>query len=234
MWFEIEIMNVLIAKKPSRGSGEKFPCREFFTRVDVTSGSMNILSKNPHVYAKELSPLLIGPAKGVIRFENLWQYTKVYPQLGHWNDRKQCPTKKWEEWKNTGFSRLTSRGKGIRTPPEIFKLKKSTPQWKPLCSWWEGRHLTYIQARKRIYVPEYLKLIRDSRAMKALKKKNNTECLMILDLDAPSLEWYPTGMRVTEETIRKALNDPTYPFGHGYVIAAELVRIDLEKMCNEA
>ena len=208
---------VFLAGKPKRGSSVKFPARKGLLRVDVTSGAGLILQREPErVYAKELSPLLIGDDHP---FENTWQYTKVYPQLGHWKDEK--PTKKWEEWRKSGFKKR-KRGKGVRTPPEVSKLQKDNR--KPLCAWWKGEKLGYIESRKKIYVPEYAKLIRKSRAFAALIGKD----VLVIGIDGPPLDKYPNGFEVTEERLVEALNDPTHPFGHSYVVAAELAGIELK------
>lgn len=211
---------IFVAGKPKRGSSVKFPVQEGCLRVDVTSGAGLILQREPErVLAKELSPLLIGDE---CPFENTWQYSKVYPQLGHWENGK--PTQKWEEWRQSGLKKR-KRGKGVRTPPEVSKQRKADPEdWKPRCAWWNGEELGYIESRKKIYVPEYAKLIRKSRAFAALMGKD----VLIIGIDGPPLDKYPNGFEVTEERLVEALNDPTHPFGHSYVVAAELAGIELK------
>ena len=43
---------------------------------------------------------------------------------------------------------------------------------------------------------------------------------MIIDGDGPPKSIYPQGLELTQETWDQMINDPKYPFGHGYVVAA--------------
>jgi hypothetical protein len=247
---------LVVAKKPGRGSGQSFPERDGFVRVDVTSGSGKVVGKSK---ASSLSPLLVGPAvdwegKSCVRFENLWQYNKVFPQLKHWDAEAQKPTKEWQKWQEKGYKTLKKGGKGLRTPPEVSGLKKkwreansaeypsaaakaeavAKAKWTPSGFWWENECLGYIASRKRAYVPTYAKLLPQIPAFQALVKMLEAgENIMILDLDGPPLDAYPKGMEVSLENIRKMLNAEQNIFGHGYVIAALLANLDLKELCKE-
>jgi hypothetical protein len=92
---------VAVASKPNRGSGEAFPERGGFVRIDVTSASN---AKAGSALVKSLSPLLIGPTKDcdgndVVRFENLYQFRKVFAELKHWDEAANEPSFEWREWK---------------------------------------------------------------------------------------------------------------------------------------
>lgn len=85
-------------------------------------------------------------------------------------------------------------------------------------------------------MPEYLKLIKDTKAMKDMKKRlENGENFLIVDLDGPPLDLFPTGAEVTEEFLREMLNEPKYLFGHGYLVACELAGLGDEMliMCEK-
>ena len=186
------------------------------------------------VFVRELSPLLIGPVNGFVTFENHWQYQKVHEELGHWNPDTKQPTDEWYAWREGGMTRVTRKGKGIRTDPQVSKLKKSSANWKPIGAWWNGELIGLIEARKKIYVPYYLELIRKTNALKEMKHMiDNGDNLMIMDLDGPSLESHPIGIVLCSagyEDIATALNDESRSFGHGWIVAAELAKIDIMSM----
>ncbi len=226
-------MSVIIASKPFRGSKIKYPVKKGYLRVDVTSGSMLKLGD---FYAKNLSPLFLGPieletGEKVNKFENLWQYSKVYKHLNHIDDDGE-PNKKWKLWREKGFNKLKNN-KGIRTPVEVSRLKKlykegKIDNWTPEYSYYNNEKLDYLKSRKEIYIPQYVKLIKNENAFIVLKEKvKNGENIMIMDLDGPSLDIYPEGALVTEEFIKCMLNNIDRPFGHGYIIAAELLDINI-------
>ncbi len=247
---------VVVGQKPTRGAGIEFPSRPGFTRIDVTSGSANEFGSG--VKATLLSPLFLGPVTdcdGEIcnRFENLWQFRKVFPQLKHWDADKNTPTETWMEWRRAGYKQLKN-GKGIRTPQEVSELKKIWSQalaaeynsederatamekakWTPSCLWWNGESLDYIVARKRVYVPIYSNLIQENAAFKAIKALvDKGENVLIMDLDGPPLEICPIGMEATLDNFKRMINDPRYVFGHGYVVAALLAEIDITQLCSE-
>jgi len=246
-------VNVLVAvgqkpgfdRRSDKGQGSvqrTNPRRDGFTNIDVTSGSMNKINNRS---ARVLSPLYLGPVVDsdgdkALRFENYWQYLKVYPQLGHWDQINKKPTDKWIMWKQHGFLLLKGK-KGIRTPPEVSALKRkyneacnatyknkaekdkaiNDAKWVPIGHWFNGKLLGYIEARKQIYVPTYAKLIKKKQVIKDMKKMiTKGDKLMILDLDGPPRKSYPTGLLMTDDNWETMINDEKYPFGHGYVVAA--------------
>ena len=240
--------NVAVGQKPGKGKGVH-PRREGFTNIDVTSGSMNKINGRT---TRVLSPLYLGPVTDAdgdkaIRFENYWQYLKVYPQLGHWDPINEKPTDKWVSWKKHGFTLLRGT-KGIRTPPEVITLKRkykeacnakyktkaerdqaiNNAKWTPIGHWFNNKLIGYIEARKQIYVPTYAKLIKNKKVIKDMQKMiKNENRLMILDLDGPPKKSYPTGILMTNNNWTMMINDEKYPFGHGYVVAALIVKLDI-------
>jgi hypothetical protein len=82
------------------------------TGGQCTSASGVLLGKKK-VPATQLSPLYLGPVsdcdgESAARFENLWQYRKVYEQLGHWDAQSQRPTPEWDRWRRSGYTSLKS------------------------------------------------------------------------------------------------------------------------------
>jgi hypothetical protein len=228
---------VVLAWKPQRGSSNAYPQLDGFTRLDVTSGSNNKLGA---LQLKSLSPLLIGPLSdcdggSVVRFENLWQYRKVYSEFGHWDAAKNQPTDKWRAWQQAGVKRLKN-GKGVRTPPELSTHKKEHgTKPVPIGSWWEGELLGYVASRKRLFVPCYARLLRANTTFKSLKKMVDTgTSVLLLDSDGPLLERFPTGVEVTPESFVAAIEDESCIFGHGFVVAAVLADLDVEALCAAA
>jgi len=231
---------VVVGQRPGRGSSAKYPDLEGFVRIDVSSGSMKNLDGHP---CTEMSPLYLGPVideegNSAIRFENYWQYTKAYPQLGHLDDKGNV-NDTWKKWKLNGFKLLKktkNTAKGIRTPPEVSKLKKdkTIKSWAPSYAVHKGQKYTYIEARKNIYVPIYHDLVTKTKSFQKLKElvDNGTKVILV-EPDGPPLRDYPSGMLANEENLVKMINDPKYPFGHGYVVAAALLEIPIEKYCKK-
>jgi hypothetical protein len=77
--------------------------------------------------------------------------------------------------------------------------------------------LPYIEARKKVYCEIYCTLVQTTEAYKMLKQLYDQGIsLQICEVDVrPGL--------ITEEVLRKELNNPNDSFGHGYVLAACLM-----------
>ena len=144
--------------------------------LDVTSHNSN------KVVAEALSPLWLdggvsSDGDRCKRFENLWQYTKVYSEHIASNGD---PNEKYWQWRKAGFS---NTGKGVRFP---FGKPR-----KPEYAYWmingEWHKLGYLDARKIIYIPEYAKLVSQTEYYKELKKYFDAHPdvkLALVDFDA--------------------------------------------------
>ena len=165
-----------------------------FVEVDTTS-------RGPF---KDLSPFYLGPytwMDGPARmtcqvFENLWQYSKVYPQ----HTSNNHPTLEYYAWRDKGFaSRRAERypmGKGV----------------KPLYSLWNGKRLDYVTARKVIYIPIYAELVLKTDSYRKLYNW----VLQGYDIALRDFDGYDhvsQGM-----TLRDVMNTPKRSMGHGFVI----------------
>jgi len=218
----------------SKRRGVEQPVRLGCVRIDVTSGSGKKLGEHK---ATTLSPLYLpGPPvkKGAraITFENDWQFRKAYPQLKHVDAKTNKPTPTYWKWRTEGFQKL-KKDKGIRTPTQVsaFRSKQRkaglSDECKPAYSLTDdGRQLDYVAARKELYAPVYAQLIKDLPFVAEMQKLLDAgKDLLLIDLDGPDLEEYPSGQLIDEDVLRSAINDTRKgrKFGHGYVVAAVLL-----------
>lgn len=163
--------------------------------IDVTSRSKT--------WSRGLSPFLLGPVElydgySSKNMENAWQYCKVYTQH---IDVYGYPTDAYFEWAYEGWNKQSAdrypMGKGI----------------KPQYSYWAGKRLTYVEARKQIYIPLYATAVRDTKAFAQLKAHYETFGeVHLLDFDIYRHDIYGV-------TLKEAANDPNKKFGHGFVLA---------------
>lgn len=84
---------------------------------------------------------------------------------------------------------------------------------RPLYSWWDGKKLGYIEARKRIYVPLYAEAVVRTSGWKRLSALYDTEPLLVLR-DFDGYDHAPLGM-----SLQNVLRDPTRKMGHAFVLA---------------
>lgn len=171
--------------------------------IDVTSRS-----KSP------LSPFLIGgthaadnsSSRGGVwfnNFENMWQYSKVYRTLGHVQE-DGMPSEDWRTWMELGAAKTEA----VRYPAGRGA--------KPEYLFWQGRKLSYLTARKLVYIPKYLGCIRENSEAydalggmyKILKKEGK---LILRDFDC-----YPVQGAYDWQAM---LDNPYRKFGHGLVLA---------------
>lgn len=168
-------------------------------RVFVTSGSQD--------GNRTLSPFLLGPVPvGTTlcwsqNVENAWQFSKVYPE----HDAGGYPTKEWFTWAQAGWN---------------ANWAKRYPMGKgavPAYTWWGGKALDYIEARKHVYVPVYAAAVRkyQPKALFRLGTLADRGDLTIVDYDAYN-------HHDLEMSLDDVLNDPTRKMGHGFVLAMML------------
>jgi hypothetical protein len=157
-------------------------------------------------WGKGLSPFYLGPcelyqgytAKNV---ENAWQFSKVYPAHA---DINGDPTEKYWAWARQGWAdSWASRypmGKGA----------------VPLYSYWDGRKLSYVEARKTIYIPLYSRAVRNTELFSKLR-----ECVKTYDhvylWDFDGYDYGRLGI-----TLEQVKNDSKRKMGHAFVLAMML------------
>ena len=166
---------------------------------------VNTTSKSLTDWQVELSPFYLGPCTtpdgaSAKRFENLWQFSKVYPQHV---DAAGEPNQSWLDWRAQGFA----DDRAHRYPMGKGK--------KPLYSWWGGQKLGYIDARKSIYVPFYAQLVTATAAYQKLLTMRDSQPIALFDFDAYDY----VGLGIPFDV---ALNNPKRILGHGMVLCALL------------
>lgn len=202
----------------------------------------------------ELSPYLLTNSRGFI-MENIWQFSKVYEKVKY---SKQIysqwdRTVIWEHPEETHVDEdgdltleyLEWRRKGYRNKYPVRYPVGIKDRHKCLYSYWRKEKLDLIEARKKIYLPIYKKLVKRQpkfhKLLDMLKKGIN---LLIIEVDGPhqeSLEYYKSKYNVNDnfiendtilanyENLQIMLNDKKHSFGHGYCLAIAL----LEEISDE-
>ena len=158
-------------------------------------------------FAKGLSPFFLGPVKmywnvTAKNVENAWQFSKVYE---HHVSKTGVPTDDWAKWAIKGFNDSYAH----RYPAGKGK--------KPAFSYWDGKLLGYIDARKQIYCPLYTQAVLVSPAYKQLVEtfelaEQEGDDLWLWDFDG--YDHVKRGMSLEE-----VLNEPKYKMGHAFVLA---------------
>lgn len=164
---------------------------------------------------KTLSPFFLGPYRWnegswvdglpvemrALNVENLWQFSKVYPQHIDLNGNINH---EYFGWRNRGFSNY----KAVRYP-----MGKGA---KPVFSYWHGETLDYITARKAIYIPAYASLVIKTKAYAQLYDwVTQGHDLVLRDFDGYDY-------RKMEMTLADVVNNPNRAMGHAFVLAGLL------------
>ena len=161
-------------------------------------------------WERGLSPFVLGPVElwggyKARNVENAWQYSKVYPKhVGRDGDPSNTPPNDWYQWAYQGW--LNQRA--VRYP-----MGKGAV---PLYSWWGGRKLDYIEARKRIYCPLYAGAVESTNAWRRLQTLYEKHGRITL-WDFDGYDHRKLGM-----SFRDVLNCETRKMGHAFVLAMML------------
>lgn len=151
---------------------------------------------------RELSPFVLGPINipgaRAENFENLWQFSKVYRGQVDSNGE---PTLWWFDWRAKGFADKHAHR---------YPMGKGTV---PMYSWWNGEHLGYIEARKKIYAPVYAEHVRMTVSWGDLAGLYG-ECGEITLRDYDAYDHIEMGM-----SLINVINNPNRKMGHAFVLA---------------
>lgn len=173
-----------------------------------------------------LSPFHLGPCRTpdgtmFLNMENLWQYSKVYEDhIVNSNDIFHGEiSREWYEWH--------LKGAGSK---QAHRYPMGKGQ-KALFSKWGDLRLSYVSARKQIYVPEYAKLVINQPKFKRLLKEYKKGAkIVVRDYDTYDiLRAYPNARSPWLE----AINNPNAKFGHSFVIALALLFHDRPLWYNQ-
>jgi hypothetical protein len=195
---------VYIASMNMRGEWAE-PIQKNSQKLNVTS-AQGKANKN----RRDFSPMteILGGYKGYWNFESYWQAGKVF------EDIPIEKTKKW--WLSLKEPRRrypNSKGKKV-----LFAMFDNNNN--PL-------KMDYVTSRQLVYAPEYYELIKDREMTlhwKSVLEKGQD--ITIYDFDGPRT---PTGaphcLELTKELLIEKINDPQFPFGHGYIVGATIMGI---------
>lgn len=167
-------------------------------------------------FGKAFSPFFLGPINATLPngeeveckiFENYWQFSKTFAyHIGPDGN----PSDLYLKWAKAGFL----NPQGVRYP-----MGKGA---KPEYSYFKGKKLGYVDARKQIYVPYYMELVYRTPEWNALVErytelKVKGKDLILIDFDG--YDHYELGM-----TLKDVLNNPNRSMGHAFVLAAMLMK----------
>lgn len=99
--------------------------------------------------------------------------------------------------------------------------------------------LGYIDSRKKVYVPEYTKLVEPTPSFRSLRRlvrdgDPGSRPVVIEDFDGPrAADGSPLCLEVTLALLYEKINDSRFPFGHGYCIAAALLGIPVSAFAGD-
>ena len=176
-------------------AGPKTPEKQGIPLIDTTSRSKT--------WSRGLSPFKLGPVNLYVPYkaknvENAWQFSKVY--LEHINDNGD-PSDEYFKWALTGWNDY----KAHRYPMG----KGAIPEY----SWWDGKRLSYLEARKQIYIPLYSKAVLKSPVWPTLVKVyQENEHICLWDFDG--YDYHNLNM-----SLKDVINDPYKKMGHAFVLA---------------
>lgn len=173
---------------------------------DDNSKIIDTTSRSKIAWSRGLSPFYLGPVDlydGYVsqNVENSWQYSKVYSEFA---DENGNPISKYFEWAQAGWNNKIA----VRYPMGRKAM--------PLYSLWNGERLSYVEARKKIYIPLYSNAVKNTKAYNKLEQIYKSEkdiwlsCFDAYNL-TPSVGLYDT-----------LINNSKIKFGHGYVLAMML------------
>lgn len=186
----MENKNVVIVKchpRPLKYSNRFFTdqCPDIEERVVI-----NVTSRNPDKsFVRQLSPFYVGPVFGpdgahAPNLEVFWQIGKVFPH----HDDGGKPSSDYFEYREKMYGApLGSIPKPVMRHPyrEFGYDADDMSYW----AYWNAEKklyepLSYLQARKRVYVPEYAKLVADTPALAYMKDLlDRGKKIALLDFD---------------------------------------------------
>jgi len=141
-----------------------------------------------------------------INVENAWQASKVYSEFV---DENGDPKPEYFKW-----------AKDIWTSKFAFRYPMGKGRI-PLYSYWDGEKLSYIEARKKIYIPIYSRAVIKTNSFKILKEllAKESRDIYLIDFDGYN------HVRI-KKTMEQVINDPYKKMGHAFVLYDLLVKED--------
>jgi hypothetical protein len=159
-------------------------------------------------FGRNLSPMLLGPIETPFgtskNFENFWQFSKVYPIHLDNGTFDGNILSSYFEWRNKGFN---------------YKFAHRYPMGKgaiPLFSLLGEKKLSYIDARKEIYLKYYKENIIKTHAYQELLNKYKESIEKNVDLVLIDFDAYDH--RNLGYDYNNVINDPRRKMGHAFVL----------------
>ena len=186
----MENKNVVIVKRHPRAihytnSFYTNQCPDLEERIiiDVTSRNRD------QSFARQLSPFFIGPVTGpdgatAANLEVFWQVGKVFPH----HDSNGRPSEEYFNYRNEMYGKQQGEipKPVMRHPYREFGYEADDMLY---WAWWDketGKYerLSYLEGRKKVYVPEYAKLVANTPALKEMKRLlDEGKKIALLDFD---------------------------------------------------
>jgi hypothetical protein len=164
--------------------------------INTTSRSLN--------WSKGLSPFFVKPiGYNCHNVENFWQYSKLYSEYA---DIDGNPTDEFFEWQKNGFSK---------------KYADRYPMGKgriPLCSYFNDKKYSYLEARKNIYMPIYAAGVIQTPAYEKLYDESKEhDDIYLLDFDGYN-------HNKLNMSLNDVVNNEKKKMGHAFVLKFLLVK----------
>ena len=202
-----QFRRVFIAAKNMRGTWATPPTPNA-VKIDVTSAQAK-------TYANRLA---FSPMSGVPyidehegefpNFEAYWQSMKLITNVNH------GAAKNW--WK--AITKPKRRHPKMKKNAVLCCVHKRMP----------GERLQYVDSRKRIYVPDYERMVIDSDRIAQLRELRSTAGppIVVYDFDGPrAFDGTPICVELNIALLKEKIADISFPFGHGYIVAALISEI---------
>lgn len=186
----MENKNIVIVKHHPRPISLSNPfytkqCPDIADRVVI-----NLTSRNPdRAFSRQVSPFFVGPVTGsdgasADNLEVFWQVGKVFPH----HDDGGKPSPAYFAYRDAMYGKRMGE---ISKPQMRHPYHEFGYEAEDMLYWayWdeergEYARLSYLEARKRVYVPEYAKLVADSDALKWMKSLlDEGKKIALLDFD---------------------------------------------------
>ncbi len=186
----MENKNVVIVKHPPRPLSLSNPfytnqCDDLEDRIVI-----NLTSRNPDKsFARQVSPFFVGPVTGPDgatsdSLEVFWQVGKVFPH----HDLNGQPSDLYFEYRNNMYGKKQGE---IPKPVMRHPYREFGYEADDMLYWayWnsekeEYERLSYLEGRKKVYIPAYAKLVANSAAVKWMKSLlDQGKKIALLDFD---------------------------------------------------
>lgn len=188
---------------------------------------------------QDLSPMKLGTVldeEGKLyayTIEDGWQCSKVWPFHVEQSSVEHPPRPGeepwmplWKEWSRRG--RFSNRSLRHRTPQKFGQQTDAKNKNIPLFSYYMGEKLSYRAARARMYMPWYAKLVEKTPAYQDLKNRHlDGQNLLLLEYDGLDRNNPEENRPLDEAMLKRLMDDPSRPFGHGLVLACCLLDLPL-------